>query len=503
MADVNMLSAILDDLSNSEDTLSTLLQLKTALGAINPSQLKDVVPNISFSALFDCVNSSDSEQIEVCCDILDKLLSPLHPAVILQQFQDEFYQALSHPVPRVRLLCTKQVLRALGVSFQEVISNLDLFVKMVNLLSDQNLGVAESAGAVLTRLGETEESLDVLFSGTVVEEMNAVLEMKDEFRYRMFQVISNVACSSPAALLKCSASGLLQHLLNDLYKDDILVQLTCLDQLSNLSMCDHGLQYLAENGTVEKLENMMGMLETDALVSFLLPGLVKFFGGIARLHTKEVCDRNSAFLKTVFHLVTGGDETLMTIAIETIGFIGKSVEGKLALERHSSQMKMVMKKIGIVIKDAPSHVRAKALNAIVDLLHVRLEDQTNETSSVTESWFNSLGNRPMEQIMSISTQPFADLRYSTFNIYCVMALQAWGQQTMNSYPGFNEYLLDRSTENEKVGKELKYKIVRTLVESPTAAVIYGQPYFMKLREYHREGAFYVRAQAEVVMEGAS
>jgi 26S proteasome non-ATPase regulatory subunit 5 len=62
---------------------------------------------------------------------------------------------------------------------------------------------------------------------------------------------------------------------------------------------------------------------------------VKFFGGIARVHPKEVCHRNSAFLKTVFNLVTGGDETLMTVAVETIGFIGKTVEGKLALEKHS------------------------------------------------------------------------------------------------------------------------------------------------------------------------
>jgi 26S proteasome non-ATPase regulatory subunit 5 len=69
--------------------------------------------------------------------------------------------------------------------------------------------------------------------------------------------------------VKSSASGLLQRLLNDLYKEDILVQLTCLDLLSNLALCDHGLQYLGEHGIVEKLENMM---ETDPIVSFLLPG---------------------------------------------------------------------------------------------------------------------------------------------------------------------------------------------------------------------------------------
>jgi 26S proteasome non-ATPase regulatory subunit 5 len=166
-------------------------------------------------------------------------------------------------------------------------------------------------------------------------------------------------------------------------------------------------------------------------------------------------------------------------------------------------MKMVLKKIGVIIKDAPSHVRVKSLGAINDLLKVKVEEQTNEMSNLTESWFQSIGPQPMDQMMTLSTQPFTDLRYSAFTIYHTMALQAWGQQTMNNYPGFKEYLLNRSTENEKVGKEMKYKIVQTLVESPTAAAVFGQPYFMKLREYHREGAFYLRVQAEVAMEGAS
>jgi hypothetical protein len=74
------------------------------------------------------------------------------------------------------------------MSFQEAITNPDLFVKMVNLLSNESLEVAESAGAVLTRLGDHDEGLDVLFCGVMVEEMTTVLEKSDIIRYRLFQV---------------------------------------------------------------------------------------------------------------------------------------------------------------------------------------------------------------------------------------------------------------------------------------------------------------------------
>lgn len=60
----------------------------------------------------------------------------------------------------------------------------------------------------------------------------------------------------------------------DFNTDDLLVQLNCLDMLSDLSMSSHGLQYLIDNGVVRKLENMLRQAETDNLIGFLLPGIL-------------------------------------------------------------------------------------------------------------------------------------------------------------------------------------------------------------------------------------
>ncbi len=105
--------------------------------------------------------------------------------------------------------------------------------------------------------------------------------------------------------------------------------------------------------------------------------------------------------------------------------------------------------------------------------------------------------------MNITLQPFTELRCSVLSLFLSLALMPWGQHILNDHPGFNEYLLDRSTEKTKEGKEGKFDVVTVLVDSPTAKDIYGTPYFMRLKEYHREGRFYIRTEAAVAFEGDS
>ena len=41
------------------------------------------------------------------------------------------------------------------------------------------------------------------------------------------------------------------------------------------------------------------------------------------------------FLSTVFDMMQDGDVTNQSIAVETLGFLGKSLEGKQTLDMHS------------------------------------------------------------------------------------------------------------------------------------------------------------------------
>ena len=50
-----------------------------------------------------------SEQIEVGCDVLQKLLTALHPNIILHNFHSELLAGLQHPTSAVKKLCVTQV----------------------------------------------------------------------------------------------------------------------------------------------------------------------------------------------------------------------------------------------------------------------------------------------------------------------------------------------------------------------------------------------------------
>lgn len=131
----------------------------------------------------------------------------------------------------------------------------------------------------------------------------------------------------------------------------------------------------------------------------------------------------------------------------------------------------------------------------------QVSDQTSELLKLTEHWYSNLGSQTFNYLMTVATQPFPELRCSLLSFFQALASQPWAQVIMNNHPGFREYLLDRSTEKTKECKEAKYAVISMITESPTVAEIFGQPYVVHLRVYCNQGPFYVRAQAEVAMEG--
>ena len=55
---------------------------------------------------------------------------------------------------------------------------------------------------------------------------------------------------------------------------------------------------------------------------------------MARIHPKEVCGSDTTFVNTVLNNLTNPEsESLQSLSIQTLGFIGSSIDGKMALEK--------------------------------------------------------------------------------------------------------------------------------------------------------------------------
>lgn len=64
-------------------------------------------------------------------------------------------------------------------------------------------------------------------------------------------------------------------------------------------------------------------------------------------------------------------------------------------------------------------------------------------------------------------------------------------------------MLDRRTEPEKLGKELKYGILRSLSKSPTLKDNCGVEYSKQICQYVKDGPFYSAQETAVDFEEAS
>ena len=135
------------------------------------------------------------------------------------------------------------------------------------------------------------------------------------------------------------------------------------------------------------------------------------------------------------------------------------------------------------------------------IISLKVSEQTSETSQLSEKWFHHLDPNMLNIVVGIAKQPFPELRLSSHSVLKVLSALPWGQKKMSEFPGFNEYLLDRSTEKTKEGKESKFQIVKSLAESPTTLNIFGQPYYVKLKAYFLQGPLYVQAETQVAYEG--
>ncbi|KAK3088084.1 hypothetical protein FSP39_014467 [Pinctada imbricata] len=383
----------------------------------------------------------------------------------------------------------------------ELVPQDSLVEKIVQLFADGSLEVAQQVGKFVLVLSKSSSGLCLLYNNAITSTLQQVMNINDTIRFRVYETLINVAKQSLAALEQTHHSGLIQQLLNEVHKDDILVQLNTIELLSDLTMCDHGLVYLDQQGIVGKLESMMQNLDTDPMAGLLLPGLMKFFGGVARFHPKEVCGENQVFVRNVFTSLSSPDTSLRNVAVQTVGFIGTMAEGKMALEKLGNVMDEGVRDIGSVIRNSPSELRIQGLNTAATLVRVEVEDQTTELCSLTEKWFKLLDRKPFDAIMSVAQQPFEDLRSAAHCVFSSLAMQTWGQKMMTEWPGFTEYLLDRSTEKAKETKESKFDIVRTLANSPTCQEIFGQPSYVKLKAHFMQGPFFVQVQSEVAFEG--
>ncbi|KAM4661999.1 26S proteasome non-ATPase regulatory subunit 5 [Discoglossus pictus] len=496
---------LVDSLSGMTEPFEELQALKTAALALPLTTLRERVPELRLGAVFSLMNVNDREQIDLCVAILERFLQALEPVQVARSYREELERGLYHPDDSVKLLTITQVGRIVECpeAITEILNNLELLKQIILCIGGDKISVAKEAVKSLSKIARTTSGLDLLFGSNLLTDLKNVMAINDIVRYRVYELVVDIASVSEESLTYCVNSGLLPKLLEELIGEDILVRVTCTEMVTAVATTVHGRQYLAEQGIINKISNMIVGADSDPLSGLYLPGLVKFFGSLALMDSpQQICEHYPAFLKKVFEMAEGHDTTMIGVAVDTLSVLGSNMEGKNVLQKTGSRFLNIFKRIGHHAKNAATELRVRCLDSISSLLYLLPDHHTEDLLRMTESWFCSVSNQPMDFFRSIVSQPFPELHCGTLKIFTAIANQPWAQKLMIESPGFIEYVVDRTVDPDKDSKDAKFELVKALVNSKTIAEVFGNQHYLRLRAYLREGPYYIKAISTVAVEGA-
>ncbi|KAK7865653.1 hypothetical protein R5R35_006910 [Gryllus longicercus] len=471
-----------------------LTELKSAMKSKDESQQKYIAQNLQLEEAFDCLTSSEKEVVDVAGQILSLSLGSLDSNVVLGQYLDHLKRALCQSSVTGKKLAVDELYRAAHHSeLVSTVSQLDILESVVTCLKSSDIALAKSASALLVKLGEYPSALDVIFSQGIIETLKCIQTKGDITRFRVFEVTILIATHSLEGLCACENNGFLKTLVKELESEDVIMQLNALELLSKLARQSHGLVWLQEHGILRLLADKMLSIEEEPLGHLLLPGLLKMFGIVAQNSPKHFFDHYPEVLTLLFESFDTSDMNLLGIAMDTLGCVARSVEGKLMLYNHGDQAKSAIKKIAHAIQTFPQLHKARALKAMADIVELKRDVQESHVLQITKDFFHWVSDEPLTLVMEIFENQFPKLRLAGLHLLRVLAEQEWGQMLIEKQPGIIEFLLDRVMESHKYCKNGKIAVVKTIVESPTSSSVFGSETVAKLKK-----SIQIRVQTPIV-----
>jgi len=168
-------------------------------------------------------------------------------------------------------------------------------------------------------------------------------------------------------------------------------------------------------------------------------------------------------------------------------------EGWLSLAISASNPKMkaaVLNSIASVIDNASSSTLTEGENRSKTLsssLVMRLFDQVSS--------INPTRGQPSTTgiLLSLARSPIVETRLASYNLMRSLSQKCnAGAQTLLSYGGFFEFLINREYETIKEGKEGKFEIIKSIVNSDMLPLL-EDSIVSKLQRFMQEGPYFVQA----------
>ncbi|BHF72839.1 26S proteasome non-ATPase regulatory subunit 5 [Sparganum proliferum] len=281
-------------------------------------------------------------------------------------------------------------------------------------------------------------------------------------------LLVDIASLDPTSLGILEEARCLEPLLSVFRKDDPLLQLNCITVLKTLAAFPEGRDFLHSKGIVDDILSSLVSPEANPFANLLMPGFLSFLGEVAAFEPVKYlgsADSPTPFTSCIGACARDVSSTIFLTALETVGFLCRSPEGKLAIAGHLAEagaLSHVLPTLGRLLQNSPSELITRVLNVMADVLRLPRSmpvDRAASLAQMTWLWLSRISGssapevfkndalKIFERIWTLARQPFYDVRQAALLLLEAIMTEPWGIALLMDQPGFIEYLLNRSTEN--------------------------------------------------------
>ncbi|XP_018333905.1 26S proteasome non-ATPase regulatory subunit 5 [Agrilus planipennis] len=488
----------LSKLLHDDSRIPVLHEIKEHLSELPFEEAVQTAKEFELPLVFDCLNNSNSDQINLACEVLSLCMSKLSLGESIDRYCVPLERALNHPNPSVKLMALMEIHRnALDEEIHcQLCRKQSLLESVVKCLGDDDLGVVKNASDVILLLSSTPTGIRQLTSSEMLNAIGKTMSINEVIKLRFYEVFVHIAAESDGTQRLLESTGLMSQILTDLENTDVLLRINVIEILSKLVVTEHGYKYLESQGVFQKLFQYFNEGSDQLSLQLCEPGILRFFGHMAYWKPTEVLSKYQVPLNRLFHNLESSDFPLVAVSFDILGHIGETNEGKVALDTAGDRK--VLRAVEIVrerLGSLPNEVKLRAMSFLENLF--RMKDSDPKISNLIQKWFNKLGDDGMDFVFKYVKNPFSEIRLAGLGILNSLCGHHWGQENIKNTPGLVEFLLDRRVETMKECKEATFDIIYLLSSSP----VFDKITQLRLQAFVKEGPFHVQAITEVAIEG--
>uniref|UniRef100_A0A182NA18 26S proteasome non-ATPase regulatory subunit 5 n=1 Tax=Anopheles dirus TaxID=7168 RepID=A0A182NA18_9DIPT len=482
--DVNQLEHLMRNLAIKETRTNSLDMLESKLVDMN-QEIYEIM--LRSESLFKFLADSNSDQHSTASRIIyDKALE-FYPngSPVFDQFIE---CCLTHPKGTVKQFGMRGA--AIMVSDAAGVSSNNLQLIILHCIPMKEV-------LVNTLINMLVKALPAVFNEAGVQaNLFTVLEHDETIRCRVYEIVFTILEKHPAFLP--IADPIIKRALSDLEKEDVLLQTSVLQILTQLLATKEGFDYIETVDLFRKVYASFVAVKETVYLRFVLPNALKFYASAALVQPGLFLSRYPESVDFIFDKTSPDDPMVMAIAYDCLGMVGSTNEGKVHLSEHQqTKMEKFLKELPGVLHTTPEAYKVRFIECLASLLSGGPETIDNRISSITQNWYEIMTeSEDLEMVQDLFKVPFPTIKMASLQLLSAIVDHRWGQLFFQNTGCFCEQLLNRSLDNDVNVTQFKYDVIKKLSQCTFEPFVSDT-----LRKYVSEGAFYRKAQVEVVIEG--